>query len=176
MTWKEFGAGFDARVGSMAERATRILTRRAALRAGMVTGAAGVAAITLGESPALALKYSPGCGPTVRCRGCHAQGCPTGYELCLEKYDCFHKLSNKRPHCCFCEWPQGKWIAAEHLGKFGHGIQICYDCVKPPHHAAQCAHWCTCLGECICCNCTTTADVRAEMSRLGALGLPKSTG
>lgn len=178
MSWKHLGESFDARVGSMAERATRRMTRRDALRAGVVGGAAGIAALTLGQSPALAsasIPYSPGCGPTVRCGGCPANGCPGGYTLCKITSLCGTPpsfggsgggVSNNQGK--WCEWPAGEWIAYQHLGH-GYGYQACMDCVRTPINEANCDGWCTCLTTCICCQCLTAADVRAEMKRIGQL-------
>jgi hypothetical protein len=69
----------------------------------------------------------------------------------------------------WCEWPEGEWIAYHRLGQ-GYGYQACMDCVKHQGNdisAADCDGWCTCLSTCICCECTSAADVEAEMRRLG---------
>ncbi len=173
MTWKEFGANFDARVGSMAERATRKLTRRDALRAGVVGSVAGIAAVTLGQSAAEAYTYSPGCGPTRHCSNCRAypNACPSGYSLCKISGRCGTPPSNggsggghKNQQGFWCEWSGGIWESAHNLGH-GHGYTLCYDCVS----GSDCYGWCTCPTACICCNCTTAADVRTEQKRLDRL-------
>lgn len=123
-----------------------------------------MAAVALGENPAQAYTYSPGCGPTKGCSGCgYPDGCPSGYELCLEKYDCKNDYSSS---CCYCEWPGGIWESAHNLGH-GHGYTLCYDCVKKPVSATTCKTWCTCASACFCCNCTTTEDVLREQKRQG---------
>ena len=47
------------------------------------------------------------------------------------------------------------------LGK-GLGYKVCYDCIG----ASGCEGWCTCLSECICCDCETAHDVKAEQHRI----------
>jgi hypothetical protein len=165
MTWKGLGENFDTGVGKVSEKVNRRLSRRNALRAGVVSTVAGIAAVALGQSPASAYKYSPGCGPTKSCKGCHLpDGCPKGYELCLKKWACKNDYSKK---CCYCEWPGGIWESGHNLGKGGHGFTLCFDCVKKPHDATTCKTWCTCESECFCCNCVSAEDVRQEMHRLG---------
>ncbi|HBW18397.1 MAG: hypothetical protein ACLPN6_05645 [Streptosporangiaceae bacterium] len=161
MSWTGLGGSLDARVGALAERAMRRISRRDALRGAVVGGTAGLAALTLGERPALA--ESCDCGPTRRCAGCPDIGCPGGYSLCKGSFssDCFNGQGYR------CEWPQGTWIACMNAGK-GYGYKVCYDCIN---HAG-CKDWCTCLSECICCDCASVRDIRAEQHRLQALDLP----
>jgi len=68
MAWRQFDSSFDARIGRMTERATRRMSRRNILRTVFVSGAAGIAAISIGETPALALDADCArhCGPTSR--------------------------------------------------------------------------------------------------------------
>jgi hypothetical protein len=174
MTWKDVGGNLDSRVGSLAERLNRRLSRRAALRAGVVGSVAGVAAVALGESPAAAYTYSPGCGPTRDCSGCgYPDGCPSGYVLCKISSLCGTPpshggsgggVANSQGH--WCEWPGGIWESARNLGH-GNGYTLCYDCVQSPINTTHCHSWCVCPSACICCNCTTAEDVRREMKRLG---------
>jgi hypothetical protein len=160
MSWKQAGERFDARIGDLTERAARRVSRRGALRGVLLGGTTGLAALAVGERPALAADCQ--CGPTRRCSsGCPGVGCPSGYELCKgsPSSDCFNSQGYR------CEWPQGTWIACMGAGK-GYGYRVCYDCIG----AAGCEGWCTCLSECICCRCETAADVRAEQRRLQLLG------
>lgn len=169
MKWKQIGAGLDAHIGDISERATRKMTRRSALRTAVVGGVAGMGALALGQAPAFGAveKCTKGmdCGPTRRCSGCGggSSGCPSGYHLCKSSGSCAPgKNPNKQGF--FCEWPGGSWIACQGAGKFGHGYYLCLDCVDQ-----GCSGWCTCISSCICCNCTTAAELRNEQKRLNAL-------
>lgn len=160
--WK-LGKIIDARVGEMTEKATRTMARRAVLRTAVTGGVASLGALALGQTPALAAeKCSQGmdCGPTRRCSGCPSAGCPSGYGLChgSSTSSCFNTQGYR------CEWTSGQWVACTGAGKFGNGIYICYDCKG----SGGCAHWCTCLSGCICCNCTSAADLVAEQKRVQA--------
>jgi hypothetical protein len=152
------GDRLDANVGALAERVARRVSRRTALRSAVLGGAASLAAMAIGEQPAMAEVCH--CGPTRRCDGCAGVGCPEGYRLCKGSgtSDCFNGQGYR------CEWPQGTWIACMGMGK-GYGYKICYDCIG---HGG-CADWCTCLSECVCCACKTADDVRAEQHRIQAL-------
>lgn len=172
MSWKQLGTRLDARVGSITERATRKMTRRDALRVGVVGSAVGIATIALGQAPAMAstsIPYSPGCGPTRRCSNCPANGCPPGYKLCKITSLCGTPPTGggvKNNQGYWCEWPEGEWIGYHHLGPHHNGYKACMDCVRHPIDRAHCHGWCTCLTTCICCDCATVADVQAEMQRL----------
>jgi hypothetical protein len=161
MSWKRAGDRFDARVGDLAERIARRVSRRDAVRGALLGSATGIAALALGETPAQAQACM--CGPTRRCSGCPDVGCPDRYHVCKGSFtsDCFNNQGYR------CEWPQGTWIACMGKGK-GLGYKVCYDCIN----AAGCREWCTCLSRCVCCNCETAVDVRAEQHRLQQAGLP----
>jgi len=160
MSWKRAGERLDARVGDLAERVVRRVSRRDALRGVLVGGTAGMASLALGERPALADTCV--CGPTRRCHGCPDVGCPRGYHLCKGSFtgDCFNTQGYR------CEWPQGTWIACMGLGK-GYGYRVCYDCI----HRDDCPGWCTCMSNCICCDCLTVSDVRSEQHRVQQLNI-----
>jgi hypothetical protein len=161
MSRKHLAATVDARIGTMAERVVRRMSRRDALRGAIVGGTASVAALALGQLPAEAATCT--CGPTRRCAHCPEVGCPSGYHLCKGSFtsDCINKQGFR------CEWPSGTWIACMGRGK-GYGYKVCYDCINK----SGCANWCTCLSECICCECETTRDIRAEQRRIQAVGTP----
>jgi hypothetical protein len=146
----------DDGVGHIAEHAYRTLSRRAVVRGGLVSGTAGLAALAIGERPAAAATCD--CGPTSRCSGCRSTGCPSGYSLCKGSgtSNCFNNQGFR------CEWPSGSWVACSGFGACHNGYQLCYDCIGP----GGCAHWCTCLSSCICCNCCSPAEVRAEQKRI----------
>jgi hypothetical protein len=146
--------------GSLAERVARRMSRRDALRRVVIGGTTGLAALAVGTSPAQAQTCT--CGPTRRCAKCPDVGCPSGYHLCKGSFssDCFNAQGYR------CEWPSGNWIACMGLGK-GLGYKVCYDCIG----ASGCEGWCTCLTKCICCNCSSPADIRAEQHRLQHLEL-----
>lgn len=160
MAWNQFGSSFDTRVSQLTERAVRRMSRRKALRTVFVGGAAGIAAISVGETPAFADECSHNCGPTPRCSRCRPAECPHGYILCKGSPtgDCFNKEGYR------CEWPSGMWIACTGLGH-GYGYKICKDCI----FRHRCHDWCTCLTECLCCDCKTAADFKHEQYRLELL-------
>ena len=160
MAWRQFSSSFDARISQMTERATRRMSRRNILRTVFVSGAAGIAAISIGETPALAADCARNCGPTPRCRGCRHTQCPHGYTLCKGSPigGCFNKEGYR------CEWPRGQWIACTGLGR-GHGYKVCQDCKG----YGGCRDWCTCLTYCICCGCKTAADFKEEQLQIQLL-------
>lgn len=160
MRWNRVGANFDSKVGDLAERASRSVTRRHAVRMALVGGATGIAALTVGVDPALADACTNNCGPTRRCSNCPSDGCPSGYSLCKGSMtgNCFNNQGYR------CEWPSGYWQACNRLGQ-GYGSENCYDCIGP----GGCADWCTCLSSCICCSCQDAADVLAEQMRVQQL-------
>jgi hypothetical protein len=163
MALRRLGATFDTRIGLMTERATRLMSRRNALRAAFVGGAASLAAISIGETPALAddTDCAANCGPTPRCTGCLHYRCPTGYGKCRGSPtgNCFNNQGYR------CEWPAGQWIACTGIGE-GHGYKVCKDCIGP----RGCPDWCTCLTHCYCCNCKTLEDFKREQQRIQLLG------
>jgi hypothetical protein len=156
MSWRTVGSRFDDKVGDIAERATRQMTRRQAVRTAVIGGATGLGALTIGVEPALA-SCASNCGPTPRCSSCPSNGCPSGYSLCkgCSTCNCFNNYGYR------CEWPSGYWIACNSLGH-GYGYDICYDCIS----GGNCSGWCTCLSSCICCQCLAPADVIAEQKRI----------
>ena len=139
MTRRQFGSSFDARISQMAERATRRMSRRNILRTVFVGGAASIAAVSIGETPAFA-------------DDCRSVDCPHGYVVCKGSFtsDCFNDEGYR------CEWPHGLWIACTGLGH-GYGYRICKDCI----FRDRCRDWCTCLTDCVCCDCKTAADFKA---------------
>jgi hypothetical protein len=151
-----WGARLDARIGGAAERAARRLSRRDALRGAVVNGTAGLAALSLGHRPALRAAEVCQCGPTRRCSSCPGAGCPPGYHLCKGSLSstCFNNQGYR------CEWPSGTWIACMNMGH-GYGYRVCYDCIGK----SGCSDWCTCQSQCLCCECQTMADLRAEQHR-----------
>jgi hypothetical protein len=163
MRWTRWGTALDARIGGMAERAARRLSRRDALHSAVVGGAAGLASLALGHKPAGPEAAQCHCGPTRRCTGCPGAGCPHDQHLCKGSStgSCFNNQGYR------CEWPSGTWIACMNLGN-GYGYKVCYDCIGK----AGCPDWCTCLSQCICCDCLTARDLKAEQRRLQAAGLP----
>jgi hypothetical protein len=172
----QLGQKFDSRIARLSEGLARRISRRDALRTAIVGGASGIAALTLGQRPALAQTCY--CGPTYRCNDyghdCHNYGCPTGYELCKNASDyycsCAQGHFNRQGYCC--EYTAGTWVACGGLGK-GYGYELCYDCIATGKGDAghgntkdRCTDWCTCLSACICCTCTSPDQVRSELSRV----------
>jgi hypothetical protein len=160
MARRQFSSGFDAKISQVTERAIRRMSRRNILRTVFVSGAASIAAISVGETPALADDCTRHCGPTSRCRHCRPTECPHGYVLCKGSFvsDCFNHQGYR------CEWPAGLWIACTGLGH-GYGYKICKDCI----FRDRCNDWCTCLTDCICCGCRNAADFKEEQYRLQVL-------
>jgi hypothetical protein len=174
MSWNDIGTRVDKGVSAAAERMLRKLSRRDAMRVGVVGTVAGFAAVALGQRPAFAstpkCSSCPGsgldaycCGPTYRCshygHTCPGAGCPSGYHACTPSSGC--RNSQGEP----CVYSSGNWVACNGAGRFGAGYFLCYDCVGP----GGCYDWCTCLSECFCCNCTTPQDVRDEQKRLESM-------
>lgn len=167
----QLGQKFDSRVARLSEGLARRISRRAVLRTAIVGGASGIAALSLGQRPALAQVCE--CGPTYRCNHyghpCRDYGCPKDYELCKNGpyyyCTCASGHFNQQGYCC--EYYGGTWVACTGLGN-GYGYEVCYDCIKPKHYNEndRCNDWCTCLSECICCHCTNAEQVRSEMSRM----------
>jgi hypothetical protein len=157
MTRSQFGSSFDTRISRMAERASRRMSRRNILRTVFVGGATGIAAISIGETPAFADDCTRHCGPTSRCKRCRATECPHGYVVCKGSVvgHCFNDEGYR------CEWPAGLWIACTGLGH-GYGYRICKDCI----FRHRCNDWCTCLTDCLCCNCKSAADLKAEQLQM----------
>jgi hypothetical protein len=155
----KWGEGMDARIGRAAERAVRRLSRRDALRGAVVTGTAGLASASLGQRPVRVKADFCDCGPTRRCHDCPGTGCPPGYHLCKgsSTSGCFNGQGYR------CEWPSGYWIACMNIGN-GYGYKVCYDCKGP----GGCEGWCTCLSQCVCCECENVHDLRAEQQRIQA--------
>ncbi len=164
MSIRQLPASVDARVSAVTERVVRRLNRRDALRGAVLGGATGLAALALGQRPAFAVTCE--CGPTARCSGCPGTGCPHGYHLCRgsDTSGCFNDQGYR------CIWPQGEWIACMGLGR-GFGYRVCYDCIGK----SGCPGWCTCLSECICCDCETAGDIRAEQRRIQAPGTSQAS-
>jgi len=170
----QLGQKLDSRVARLSEGLARRISRRDALRTAIVGGATSIAALSLGQRPALAQACE--CGPTYRCghygHPCGAYGCPSGYELCKNQSEfyctCGRRHYNRQGYCC--EYTGGRWVACTGLGK-GHGYKMCYDCIDHGHRNAnnRCTDWCTCLTECICCQCTSAEQVRSELSRIQQL-------
>jgi hypothetical protein len=158
----DIGDKLDAGVANFAERLTRRMSRRDAVRTGILGGIAGMASLTLGAKPAQAVICE--CGPTYRCGHygwpCPSSGCPSGMALCKEGGSCSCNAGtyNQQGYCC--TYSAGYWVACSGLCK-GMGYKLCYDC-----KGHGCDRWCTCLSSTICCSCTSAADVREEHKRL----------
>lgn len=160
MTIKSAGDKLDDAIGGLAERVSRRLTRRAALKSAIVGSAAGIAAIALGQQPAMA---ALDCGPTVNCgyygKTCPFAGCPSGYSLC--KYpSCNYPNQNWQGYNC--EYSSGYWVAGSGYGNCHNGYYLCYDCVG----SGGCYDWCTCLSGLICGQCCTPSELKEEQKRL----------
>lgn len=160
MGTRDVGGRFDSKVSSVAEGMLRRISRRDALRTGVLGSAGALAALAVGAKPAFA--YTCDCGPTYRCshygHSCPANGCPSGYSLCSNG-SCYNQQNYR------CEWSSGYWTTCNGIcGQYGY--KICYDCVGP----GGCYDWCTCLStDEFCCQCHTPEDVYAEMARIKAL-------
>lgn len=152
--WRGIGREVDARIGRMTEKAVRVVSRRAALRTAILTGAAAAGAVALGQRPAFAAVRCPErCGPSPLCsHGCPALGCPRHHRLCKHP-----------PYSCggLCVWSTGTWVHCTGYGKCGQGFTLCQDC-KPSHSCDICI----CVSGVVCKDCCTAADVHAEREKM----------
>lgn len=165
MKGPKLGESVDLRIASASEGLLRRMSRRDAIRTGVLGGVGAIAALAVGVKPAWAFTCS--CGPTYRCNHwgdpCPAEGCPSGYVLCQNDSSaycsCINKHYNVQGYCC--EYSSGSWTTCTGIcGTYGY--KICYDCIK----SGGCDHWCTCLGDyAYCCGCNTPEDVYEEMAR-----------
>lgn len=166
---RDVGNKLDDQVAGIAERLVRRLSRRDALRTGVLGGAGAVAALAIGERPASATPRGCYCGPTYHCHhwgnSCPDHGCPRdGFVLCKNDgsyCSCRGGGHNTQGYCC--EYASGYWVACSGLCK-GYGYRLCYDCKR-----ASCTYWCTCVSAINCCNCTGPEDFRKEQARVQAL-------
>lgn len=161
------GDGVDTHVADVSERFIRRVSRREALRTGVLGGVGTIAALAVGAKPARA-NTTCHCGPTSRCgtygHSCPSNGCPSGMKLCKNSgasCSCLAGGYNRQGYCC--EYSSGYWIACTGFCA-GYGYKVCYDC-----KGYGCDQWCTCLSDVLCCGCTTPAEVEAEYARQEAV-------
>jgi hypothetical protein len=145
------GDQVDRGIGVVSEKATRWMTRRAAMRSAVIGAVAGIGAVALGQTPAFAApNCSSGvdCGPTPSCNnftfcGGGSGGCPSGYSLCKLSGPC--GTGKKKNRWGFwCEWSSGHWVACNNCSGSGT-YRLCLDCVGP----SGCSGWCTCVSPCL---------------------------
>lgn len=166
---RDVGTKLDGQVAGIAERLVRRISRRDALRNGVLGGAGAVAAFAVGERPASAERARCYCGPTYHCghwgNHCPEHGCPSdGFVLCKNDgsyCSCRGGGTNTQGYCC--EYASGYWVACGGLCN-GYGYRLCFDCKR-----TYCTYWCTCLSAVKCCGCTTPEDFHKEQARLQAL-------
>lgn len=144
------GKRLDERVSSVTDFTARRITRRESLKRLMRGSAVVTAGVVVGNlawtKPAMASTCD--CDPPngIYCTGCSSYGgCPSHGSPCLEYY----------PNTNGC------WIACTGLGTCGYGYVKCCDCTTPYGYCH-----CGCQSTCICCNCCSPADVKAEHARL----------
>jgi hypothetical protein len=167
---RQLAQKMDVGVANVSERFMRKVSRRAALRTGVLSGVTTIAALAAGEGVAKACKTESGCncGPTYRCDhwgwGCPQNGCPSGMSICKNgssySCSCDNGGYNVQGYCC--EYACGYWITCTGQGK-GYGFQICYDC-----KGHGCEYWCTCLSVCQCCQCTNAREFRKVQAQIQA--------
>lgn len=152
---RKFSTPFDEQIGRGTEWITRRIDRRTALRTVMLTGAAAVGAMAVGEMPASAAITCPqNCGPSPMCKfgTCPSLGCPSGYSLC----------KNPPTSCSgYCEYSTGSWVHCTGYGTCGNGYTLCQDC-KPTNSCSICI----CLSGIQCGSCCKPADVRADQIKI----------
>jgi hypothetical protein len=172
MGMTQIGDKVDAGVADVSERFLRKMTRRSALRNSLLGGVVTVAGLAVGEGVAKGCVTESGCscGPTVRCgtygHSCPSDGCPSGMDICKNgsSYYCSCNQGHYNVQGYCCEYACGYWITCTGLCK-GYGFRICYDC----HGGGLgCSHWCTCLSEILCCQCTSAKDFHKEQARIQA--------
>lgn len=152
--WRQLGSRIDTRIGRGAEKAGRIVSRRAALRTAILTGASAIGAVALGQRPAFARVTCPErCGPSPLCaHGCPDLGCPP-----------YHSLCKHPPRSCYglCVYATGTWVHCTGYGRCRRGFRLCQDC--KPHHSCDI---CICVSGILCRDCCHQRDVLAEAERI----------
>ncbi len=155
---------FDKDISTLTESVVRRLSRRKIFSATVKGLSAAAIAATLGQISTVRQAFAVAldqctcecdfCWTTGSpCSNCPSSGvsCPTGCTTCVS------------PDCGgWCNYSSGQWVAYQCTGLGeGNGYKMCIDCKCP-----DCNNKCTCLSGCICCNCVTPEDVKAEMKRL----------
>ena len=165
---------FDKRISILSESLARSLSRRRMVTISVKGAAATLAGATLGIFTQVHDAFAITCtcnwydgSGNANCpnhSGCNTPGygvCPPGCSPCTNVDYCYDTDSGY-----YCNYPNASWTSCTGLGTCGNGHKICVDCKCP-----NCSYVCTCLSNCICCNCCTPMDVEAEMRRLAAAGI-----
>ena len=166
---------FDKQTSILSEQIARSLSRRRVLATSVKVTVAAVAGATVGTFLNSKAAFAANCtcnwyggSGNANCpgtSGCNPSGgniCPTGCTPCTSSDYC-------RSGYYACIYAGGYWVSCTGLGNCGAGSRECADCKCP-----NCSHVCTCLSNCICCNCCTPQQVEAEMRRLAAAGMTPS--
>lgn len=162
---------FDKQVSILSESLARSLSRRRMLANSVKGAVATVAGVALGTLVNVHDAFAVTCTCNwyegrVNCpgtSGCNPPGggvCPSNCSPCTSIDVCRDKNGY------YCPYSNGSWTSCTGLGTCGNGHKICMDCKCP-----NCSYVCTCLSNCICCNCCNPKDVEAEMRRLAAAGI-----
>jgi hypothetical protein len=164
---------FDKQTSIVVESLARLITRRRVVTNSLKGVAAVVAGASLGTFIDFRDAFAAGCtcnwyngSGNANCPshpGCNSSGsasCPSGCSPCTSSDVC------RDSQGYYCNYSSGSWTSCTGQGSCGNGYRICIDCKCP-----NCSYVCTCLSNCICCNCCKEADVENEMRRLAAAGL-----
>lgn len=164
---------FDRQVSIFSESVARSISRRKVLTTSIKGVVVTIAGATIGTFVDLKDVFAAGCtcnwydgSGNANCPkhpGCNptgAAGCPSGCSTCTSSDYCLDSKGY------YCNYSSGSWISCTGQGTCGNGHKICIDCKCP-----NCSYVCTCLSNCICCNCCSAQDVEMEMRRLAAIGI-----
>ncbi len=157
---------FDKDISVLTESLARSLGRRKMIGTTVRGLTAAIVAATLGQFTNIGQAFAQECKCQCDecwtngqpCQFCPTTGCPSNCQVCTSSSGCI-----------FCGYASGHWVAYQctGLGTCHNGYKICTDCkCKNSHGQYDCNYTCTCLSACICCNCCTPQDVKAEMERL----------
>ena len=166
---------FDKQVSILSESIVRSMSRRRMLGTAMKGTIITLAGASLGIFSGLREAFAAGCScnwyggiNNANCPqhpGCNpngTSGCPSGCSPCTSSDVCRYP----KPPYWYCNYSSASWTSCTGQGRCGNGYKICVDCKCP-----NCSYVCTCLSNCICCNCCSPKDVEIEMRRL-ALAVP----
>lgn len=159
---------FDKQVSILSEAIVRSMSRRRMLGTTVKGTIITLAGASLGVFTGLRDAFAAGCScnwyngsGNANCPSwpnpCNGGGviCPSGCSPCTSSDVC------RDSQGYYCNYPSASWTSCTGQGRCGNGYKICVDCKCP-----NCSYVCTCLSNCICCNCCRPEDVEIEMRRL----------
>lgn len=145
----------EERLSEFTEETARRLTRSRFVRRALKGATAATAAISVGSFVGVKKAFAETCDcypPGPWCTNCPYNGCPSG-------------CAPWTTSACGGVYDTGYWVACSGLGYSGNGYKLCWDC----YCNGNCNNTCGCLSNCICCNCYSPAELKAEQARVMAL-------